>query len=313
LLTLAERSGDTTNLLLAHSAMASTLHFAGDAQESRKHAARVLALHDPERHRGLILGAGLDPAVSALFYDAGSLWQLGYPDQAITRLGEALMRARTAVHALALAGTLAFGATIRLWRGEPDDAEALAEELIAVSREQGLPVWLGFALAERGQALVQRSEAAAGRRHIEEGIAIYRATGALLNIQGLLHHHAEACLALRDVPQGMAAVEEALALAEQGIDRMLEPDLRRLRGEFLLIDGAEAEAETSFVRAIDVARDRQARGWELRAATSLATLWRRQGKRNPARALLTPLYGSFTEGLETHDLRRARALLAELT
>jgi predicted ATPase len=313
LLTLAEQTRDTTQLLLANSAMASTMHFHGNPLVSRQHATRALALHDPERHRSLILGTGLDPAVSSHFYNAANLWQLGYPDQALAQVGEALARARTAVHALALAGTLSFGATIRLWRGELDDAEALAEELVAVSREQGLPVWLGFALAERGQAMVQRGEASAGLQQIEEGIAIYRATGALLNVQGLLHSRAEACLALGNVVEGMNAVEEAIALAERGIDRVFEPDVRRLRAELRLLAGDAAGAERSFLEAIAVARERESRGWELRAVNGLARLWGRNGKRHVARDMLGSLYASFTEGFDTADLRQARALLAELT
>jgi tetratricopeptide (TPR) repeat protein len=312
LMALAERTGDTTHRLLAHSAMTSTAHFRGDAEGAREHAAKVLALYDPERHRALILGAGLDPAVSARFYDAGSLWFMGYPDQAVKRVDEALELARHAPHALALAGALAFSTTIRAWRGEPDAAEVLAKELAALSREHGLPVWLAFGIAEQGRALMQRGDAAAGLVLIDEGIAIYRATGAFLNIHGLLCIRAEACLVLGDVAGGLAACEEGLARTERQIDCNQESELRRLRGELLLVEDREAEAEASFIRAIDVARAQCARAWELRAVTSLGRLWRGQGKRGPARQLLAPLVGSYTEGFEVGDFVTAKALLVEL-
>jgi predicted ATPase len=190
----------------------------------------------------------------------------------------------------------------------------LAVEFIAGADEQGFPLWRAVGVAFHGWALAEQGQLADGNAQIEEGLAAFRATGAVIFLPYWFALLAEARTVQGRISEGLELLAEAVDRALATDERWFEAELLRLKGKLLLFaaDGIPSEAETCFVRAIDVARAQSARTWELRAAVSLARLWRDQGKRNEARDLLAPVYGWFTEGFDTPDLKEAKTLLDEL-
>jgi predicted ATPase len=167
----------------------------------------------------------------------------------------------------------------------------------------------------RGWALAEQGQSNAGMPQMHEGMAACRTTGAEADRPYYLALVAEAYGRDRRYDEGLAMVEEALISVDQSEERYWEAEIHRLKGEALLARSAESqvEAEACWHKAIDVARQQQAKSLELRAAMSLARLWQQQGKRAEAYQLLAETYGWFTEGFDTIDLQEARALLEELT
>jgi predicted ATPase len=147
---------------------------------------------------------------------------------------------------------------------------------------------------------------------IREGLAVCYSMGELCYTSGILGALALAQARAGRLEEGLVTLAEALKLVEQTEERHWEADLHRSKGELLLAQGDEEKAEASLLKAIEVAHRQSAKSWELRAATSLSRLWHDQGRRREALELLSPIYGWFTEGFETRDLKEARALLDAL-
>jgi predicted ATPase len=192
-----------------------------------------------------------------------------------------------------------------------------AEAAIALATEQEFPQWAALSMSMRGWALAMQGQGEEGMAQVRQGIAAYRATGAALIIPYLCTVLAEVCDRLGHLEDGLQALAEAHALVEQHDERYWEAEIARLRGVLLLhaergVRNAELTAEACFQQALDVAHRQEAKSLELRAAMSLARLWQQQGQRAAAHELLAPIYGWFTEGFDTADLRDAKALLEEL-
>jgi len=285
----------------------------GEYTTARAHLKQMISFYVPQKHhRPLVSLRGSDAGVGALAYDACCLWCLGYPKQALKRSQEALSLARQLDHAYSLADVLCYAGC--LFHGMRRDALALkdgAEELMRLSDEKGL-VWLSVGTCHRGAALTLLGLVQEGMAQIREGMAVDKSMGVRLNLSGTLCSLAEAQAKAGQPEEGFTTLTEALALVEETDERYCEAELYRLRAELLLMQGDEVEAEISLLKAIEVARRQQAKSWELRATTSLARLWQRQGRRDDARALLFEIYGWFTEGFDTPDLMEAKALLDEL-
>jgi predicted ATPase len=255
-------------------------------------------------------------------YAGVTLWLLGYPEQAVQRSREALILAQELKHSYSLATALAFAAWVHHFRREGQLTQERADAGIALSTERGFKVLVAQGTIFRGWAMAQRSAApGTGQIQVEEGIAqmqqglaAWRATGAKVFRPYGLALLADAHAQVGEIEEGLTLLGEAMAVANDTGERRWEAELHRLKGELLLSRSAEhdAEAETCFHRALDVARRQEARSWELRAAMSQSRLLQRQGKQQEARELLAPVYGWFTEGFETADLQEAKVLLAEL-
>ena len=190
----------------------------------------------------------------------------------------------------------------------------LADSALSVTKEQGFPVWAALMTILRGWSLAEQGDRSGGLSELHRGLAAYRSTGAEVAETYLLSLLAEAEVAVGHPNRAVATVDQALlVVARQGV-RCWEPELHRLKGQALLQrERAHARAaEDSFRKAIEVAQEQEAKSWELRAATSLARLWAEWGKRAQSRDLLAPVYGWFTEGFDTADLKDAEALLDEL-
>ena len=315
LLRLAQHGPDPTPLVLAHRALASTWFYLGEFARARTHAEQGMALDAPQSQPSLPVRQGHDPGVSYLWYAACALWSLGYPDQARQRLDAMLTRAQ-GLHPYSLATAATFAAIFHQFCRDWPMTHDRAEQAIALSTVQGFPFWLGHGTVLRGWALAAQGHSAEGMAQIRQGIATWRATGAEITRPYALALLAEACGNAGRADEGLSLLAEALAVAHQHGERYYEAELHRLTGELLLaqegLGSRVSEVETSFLKALDIARKQQARSWELRGAISLSRLWQRQGKQADACELLTPIYNWFTEGHDTADIQEARALLEEL-
>jgi class 3 adenylate cyclase/tetratricopeptide (TPR) repeat protein len=253
-----------------------------------------------------------DPFAVMLANLAVTLTYLGYIDQARMRLNEALSEGRRLRHAQTLAYVIWFANWIGRITRSPE-TEQYAEELLALSTEHGFQFYLGWAAGYRGASLTARGQAQEGRTLLTQGLTAVRATGAVLGTPLVLTMLAESCATLGRPVEGLHCLAEATQIIETTEERVGEAEVHRWRGNLLHATGDPFEAEGSYHQALAVARSKSAKILELRGSTSLAHLWRDQGKRAEARDLLAPIYGWFTEGFDTPDLKEAKALLEELS
>jgi predicted ATPase len=238
-------------------------------------------------------------------------WMLGYPDRSLDELRAAVRSAETLGHPLTLAHTLSFAALVHIFRHEPPAAADYAGRALKISEERRIAQWHGPALCENGWALGVSGEGEKGLAQIGQGVDSY---GLGLWQHMLLAVQADAQLAIGKPEAALASVAAGLKAVEKTGGAPLEAELWRLKGEALLAGaGTVSEAETAIEKGIDVAQRQNAKSWELRAAMSLARLRRQQGRPQEAAALLAPIYAWFTEGLDTADLKDAKALLDKLT
>uniref|UniRef100_UPI003F492FF7 adenylate/guanylate cyclase domain-containing protein n=1 Tax=Cupriavidus yeoncheonensis TaxID=1462994 RepID=UPI003F492FF7 len=320
LLGQAEQAQDPALLLQARRALGANLFYLGELVPARARLEQAMALYDPQQHRSHAFVYGLEPGVQGLALLAMDLWLLGYPDQACTRSQEALALAQTPSHPSDSADALIAAAEVRLFRGEVQPALDLAQALVALATDYGLPYGLACGTLLSGCALAAGGHVEEGIDLIQKGLSAYRETGAELRRTHFLARLAETCARAGQVEAGLAAVDEALAVVEQTGERLHEAELHRLKGELTLLEAGRSgesnendrEAEACFQRAITIAGRQEARSPELRAAVALSRLWQQQGRHDEARSLLRGTYGWFSEGFDTADLREARALLVDL-
>jgi predicted ATPase len=248
-------------------------------------------------------------------YQAWPLWLLGYPDHALQAESRAAALLGQISHSFTQSRTFYINAIVHQFRREADALQDWADQALDSAREHGFQLVLAVATILEGVALRGQGRPADGSKRIREGIEAYRATGAAFQSTHHLVLLAEALGAAGLHEEALEALADAAALAQESEERYCEAEIRRLRGEFLLAQSADNQpgAERCFRQALDVAHAQEARSLELRAATSLARLWHDQRKADDARALLAPIFDSFTEGFDTADLKDAKALLDELT
>ena len=315
LLTLAEHLADPSLLLVAHDVLGDTSVWLGDFVAAREHLEQGIALYDAQQHRSHIFLYGYDSGTACLSFAAEALWHLGYPDQALKRIDEALILARELSQPMSLAFAPMFAAWLHQLRGERQAAQERAETAIAISAEHGIPFFLAWGTILRGWALAGQGQQEEAIAQIREGIAAYRATGAELGVSWFLGLLAEAYGEAAQTEEGLTLLAEALDFVSKTGEHFYEAELYRLRGELLLKSEAHypsSEAASCFRQAIEIGRQQSAKSLELRAAMSLARLWQKQGNCEEARQMLAKIYGWFTEGFDTHDLKDAKALLDEL-
>jgi DNA-binding winged helix-turn-helix (wHTH) protein/predicted ATPase len=314
LLRMAQDRDDRTLLLQAHQAVGDTLMRLGDFPAAHAHLHRGLALDDPPPHYPQVLFYGQDTQVTSLAYLALTLWLLGHPEQAWQRMHEAISRAEGLSHPFTLTFAQLTANRLHQFRRERQRAHVQAETAIALATEHGFAQRLALGTVMQGWSLAMQGPEDQGIAQMRQGMAAWEATGAALNRPYLLSLLAETCATTGQVAEGLCPLEEALAAVRRTGEGWWEAELHRLQGELLLRGSEEHQgvAEGWFRQALEIARHQQARSLELRAAMSLARLWRSQNKRADALQLLAPIYGWFTEGFDTADLREAKALLDEL-
>jgi class 3 adenylate cyclase/predicted ATPase len=299
----------------ADRALGVPLFWLGDVTLALEHLEQGARLYRAHEHRSHASIFGIDPGVVCLSYAALALWHLGHPEQACNRSREALVLARSLSHHHSLALALVWAAWLHQFRREPRAARGHAEAAIALCAEQGFPLWMSMGAILRGWALVQEGRGVAGNAQMRQSLADLRATGAGLWQPTFLALIAEADGRIGQAERGLEVLGEAMAIVDRNDERFYEAELHRLRGELLLMSTTadSSEAERCFRTALKIAGRQKAKSLELRAAMSMAHLWAKEGRRSEGLELLEPVHGWFTEGLDTLDLREAKALLDQIS
>jgi predicted ATPase len=314
LLTLAQKVQDPALLLEAHHELWANLSSLGELTTARLHVERGFALYDPQKHKQhAFLYGGHDPGVCCAYHSAEILWQLGYPDQALQKSRDSLIMAREISHPSTLSFALSFAAWFHQFRGDWQAVKTQVEENMALATEQGfsprraqVDFLQGWLLVEQGDSrasITQMSKILAGQQG-RAGRWLAHSVALLAEVLGKSGRISEA----------LNVVSEAITRTRQSGGRFYEAELHRIKGELMLAQtlADEPQAEACFQNALRVARGQSAKSLELRAAMSLSRLWQSQGKKAEAQRLLAEIYGWFTEGFDTADLRQAKALLEEL-
>ena len=312
-LALAEKQGATVPLMLGHRTMGISLSLTGDFAQARTHFEKGMALYDPAEHRPLATRFGGDAGVSILSWRS-TLWLLGYPEAALVDADQALSEAREAGQATTLIFALSRGSLARVCCGDYAAAKAQADEGVALADEKGTLFWKAQGMMNQGSLFALTGKAANAVQMITSGLNAHRSTGATVWMPSYLPYLARAYADLGQFDAARRCISEAMTAIENTKERWCEAEVNRIAGEIALKspEPDATKAEAYFERALAVARQQQAKSWELRAAMSVARLWRDQGKPQQARELLDPVYGWFTEGFDTRDLKEAKALLDEV-
>jgi class 3 adenylate cyclase/predicted ATPase len=313
-LTLAHKSPSTAPLMIGSRLAGISLLTTGDIAGSLPHFNRALALYNPAEHRSLATHFAIDAAVSGLAFRSWSFWLLGYPDAALADAEEGLKNAREFGQAATLMWALFYGFLPHLWCGKYAEAKMKADELVVLANEKGTAFWKANGIRAQGYLLAEAGGAVDAISMIRSSLDAWRSTGSTIRVPTDLSYLARVHLKVGQFDNAERCIREAMMAVEGTDERWYEAEINRIAGEVALHSplGDTSNSERYFERALAVAREQQAKSWELRSAMSLAHLWRSQGKPRQARELLAPVYGWFTEGFDTRDLKEAEALLAEL-
>ena len=280
LLRLTQRIDDPTLAVIAHTALGSTWLWLGALRAARQHLEEALTRYTPEQRRALVFRMGQDPGVACRALAAQTLWLLGYPEQALARVHEALALAQALSHPFSLAYVRCYAAFVSQFRRDVSAVHEHAEAAVALATEQGFPQWAAIGTSVRGWALAMQGQREEGRAQVHRGNAVFRAIGAALQVPYFCTLLAEVCDQLGHTEEGLQLLAEAHTLVEQHEERYWEAEVYRLRGTLLLRQPGmpQAEAEAWLQRALDAARRQEAKSLELRAAMSLARLWKQSGQ-----------------------------------
>ena len=313
-LTLADRQRATGPLMMAHRIMGLSLLHTGDIVDGRGHLDRAITLYDPAEHRPLATRFGQDVGAATLSWKSLAFWLLGSPEVALADTEHALMVAREIGHSATLMYVLNFSAWTHIHCGNYATTNALVDEFSALKDQTGSVFWGAWGMMQRGCLLALTGKASDAVQTITCGVTAMRSTGTTMWMPFWLSYLARANAEIGQPDDARRCIGEAMAAVETAKERWCEAEVNRIAGEIALLSPEPdlAKAAAYFERALAVAREQQAKSWELRAAMSLARLWRDQGNRDEARDLLAPVYGWFTEGFDTLDLKEAKALLDAL-
>jgi len=312
-LTLAEKRGATVPLMIGHRVMGISLLVTGDFAQGRAHLDQSITLYEPGKHHLLATRFGQDNRVAILSYRSLAMWGLGHPEAALADITHLVRDAREIGQAATLMYALFYASLTLALCGDYATASARADEVIALADKSGSLFWKTAGMINQGTVLALTGNASDAVDLITSAIASYRSMGAQLftpfYLSSLAHAHAQ----LGHLNDARRRINEAMRAAQTTKERWYEADIHRIAGEIAPMSTKDmTKAEAHFEQALAVARAQQAKSWELRAAMSMARLWRDQGKRNEARELLAPVYGWFTQGFDTLDLKQANNLLNEL-
>ncbi|HXF39368.1 MAG TPA: protein kinase [Blastocatellia bacterium] len=310
-LRLVEKTRNAAMLLQSHWVIGLSQCYLGKFSEARAHFEQTITIHDDA---GIDSPSSMYGAVLSRAHLARMLLYLGYPDGSRQMMKEALAKARSLRFPVGVANTLALAAYLEAFHHNLDKTLEFAAKTAGLSEEHGLPYYAAVALLTRGWAVAMHGH--------EEGIELIREALASSLAIGTKQQHgyflallAEALNKAGRVDEALEALKEAMDVTARNNEPFYAAELYRLKGDALVMAAVESpsEAESCFRRAIETARQQQAKSFELRAVMSLARLWREQGKREEGRALLKEIYDWFTEGFDTPDLKDARMLLDELS
>jgi class 3 adenylate cyclase/predicted ATPase len=312
MLRLARNEANTAFELEAQRAMGMTLLWRGELTEGLRHLEQGRLIYDPSAHHRHAYQYGNDPGVACLVHEALVLSILGFADRALARSDESIALVQRLSHPFSLAQALLYRAFVHQCRGEADVTLKFADEAKALAEKHSFPFWLAEATMLQGWAMSRQGDAKGGLELLRQGMAAFQATGARMDQPRWLATLAEAHLFAGQPSEGLAVVDEALAVVEATKECFFAARLHGLKAELLIRQGSPLQAETCLQESRVIARGQQAKTWELQAAVGLARLWREQSRRRDAHELLAPVYGWFAEGFDTPDLKEAAALLKEL-
>lgn len=312
LLALANAQGDHTRRALAHRAQGCARFFSGEFESGWESFRQAIELWNVDNARAEILVYGEDPSVLCRAYGSWLTWFLGYPDKSSVLIGRALADAERLSNPFIYAMALSLASALHVYRNEFPQALERADASSAICDAYGFPQWTAYAMIMRGRAQAALGRADDGIAEMEQGWAKWQALGAELATTQMRVGLADACAKAGRIEAGLNHIKIAAEHARTFHERLLEPEIDRVRGELLLEREATEDAEACLRRAIAIARSRNAKSLEMRAAMGLARLWQRQDRRDAAYELLAPICGWFSEGFDCLDLRDARALLDDL-
>jgi predicted ATPase/class 3 adenylate cyclase len=314
LLHLAETRGDRPALLNAMRGQAMIRLFMGNLSGARDVIERAFEAFEAsgDEERLAARAAGQDAGVADLALMSWALWLLGHADTASNRMGAALERADAIDHPHSRAYACYYASILHALRGEYEPAQRLAKRCLALSDEHGFRQWRGLARAIRGICVARLNPSSSAHEEIRAALKEYRGAGYQLGITALYVLLCPVLLSDHECESALELIEEGLAITTRNSERIFEAELYRLKGRAMLVRGAPtaiAETQSLLDQSLTVARSQHAKALELRAAMDLAELWAGQGRPEEAFNSLAPIYTSFTEGLQTHDLKRAKILL----
>lgn len=323
-LQVAQHEGSRNFLLPATVACGAAAQWMGNSIDALRYFDEAIDRYDVrnvEHHHEAFALFGDDPAILAFTFRALALWNLGFPDQALTSADEGGRLAREMADPYSLAIALAIGkGPVHHYRRELHRLLEVVEETIVVCQQSGIPFWAIHSQVQRGWVLTERGDWTTGIASIRDNIASMKRLRSGFQAPYLLSILADACATAGSFADALDAITAAIEQIERSNGREHEAEIHRLRGEISRrhldqqerCDEGLQVAEACYQKALEVARAQQAKSWELRAATSLARLWQQQGKQAEAHDLLAPVYDWFTEGFDTKDLQEAKTLLGEL-
>jgi predicted ATPase len=313
-LALAKKQKARLPLTVGHRLMGTSLIATGDLVGGRAHYDQAMLLWDTAEQAELTTRFGQAIRVSILTDRSVGMWMLGYPDAALADSETALGEARKGGHAAATLHTFALTGLTKILRRDYALAGSQLNELVGLGDAKGSLFWSAYARSLRASMLVLTAENLNAVGRIKSELASLRSTGATNLVPFFLGCLASTHAAVGNFRDAWCCIDEATAMIKESREAWFEAEVHRIAGEIALKSPKRdtVKAQAYFERALAVARQQQAKSWELRAAMSMARLWRDLGKRDEARELLAPVYGWFTEGFDTPDLKEAKALLDEL-
>jgi predicted ATPase len=313
-LSVAQSQPSSGPLLVGHRTLALSLMLSGDYPAALAHFETAASLYRPDEHRDSAFRYGQDIGVIAFVQLSWALWHRGYPDQSARAADRALAYSRELGHSHTLCGAFYYAGMAAAFARDVATACAYGNDCVALASEHGFAQWAAVGRSLQGWADAQRGVETTGIARLRDGLAAAEATGTRSNTSLFLVLLAEALALAGKIEEALASLDDVLAKAAVSGERGWDAEIHRLRGELTgrLPHPDPAKAEDSFRTALAIAREQGARGYELRAAVSLARLCRDHGRHAEARDVLAPVYGWFTEGFDTPDLKDAKALLDEL-
>jgi tetratricopeptide (TPR) repeat protein len=311
-LQLAQKQGATAALLTAHRVMGLALVCTGEVLQSRAHFNQAVKLYDPAEHRSLATRFGADARVSVLSLRSMALWTLGYPEAALADAAGALKDAREIGQVVSLMYALLHTSPTHIYSGNYQTAIAQLSEVVALANERGAVFWKAHGMMHESCVLALTGQATNAVQLANDGIALYRSTGSTAWMPWYLSNLARAHADLDQFHDAWRCITDATTAVEVTQERWWEAEVQNAAGEIAVKESDAAQAEAYFERALAIARKQHTKSFELRAAASMARLWRDQGKRQQAHDLLAPIYGWFTEGFSTPVLQDAKSLLDQL-
>src|SRR5262245_9845646 len=309
---MAARSADAGDAVVGDHMVGTSLYFLGEQPQARAHIDRALANYVAPVHRSHVIRFQLDLPVTARRMLAQILWVQGFPDQAMRTATDNVEDARSIGHVVTWLYALEAACLVALYFVQDlSQAQRHLDALCAQSARHGVTRWNGRSRYYRALLLVKRGDLAAGLPALRAALEELRKSRFMIRYAPFLGDIAQGLGSAGDAVRGLELIDEALANVERTDERWCMAELLRIKGELLLQarPDARAEAIAEFEAGLDWSRRQGALSWELRCATSLAQVWQQQGDVSRARALLSGVYGRFTEGFATPDLQAAKRLL----